>query len=105
MTESTSYGIADGWTTDTELVREFDRPALVSDALIESLMDAVDAWPELRDTPPVAEFVDADKLDGLFKTRAVDDASHVPSLEFRFQQALVTVMYGSRLRVIVERGP
>lgn len=103
MSESTSHGIVDGWTTDTELVREFDRPALVSDAVIQTITDAIEAWPELSDSPSVFEFVDADKLDGLFKTRAVDDAGHVPSLEFRFQRALVTVMYASRVRVIVER--
>jgi hypothetical protein len=103
MSEPTSSGIVDGWTTDTKLVREFDRPVVVSDAVVESLVEAMESWPELRDTLPVAEFVDAEKLDGLFKTRAVDDTGHVPSLEFRFQQALVTVMYASRVRVIVER--
>jgi hypothetical protein len=103
MSKSTSHDIVDGWTTDTEIVRAFDRPAVVSDAVIESITDAVDAWPELSDSPSIFEFVDVDKLNGLFKTRAVDDASHVPSLEFRFQQALVTVMYASRVRVIVER--
>jgi hypothetical protein len=103
MSKPTSHDIVDGWTTDTEIVRAFDRPAVVSDAVIESITDAVDAWPELSDSPSIFEFVDVDKLNGLFKTRAVDDASHVPSLEFRFQQALVTVMYASRVRVIVER--
>jgi len=51
----------------------------------------------------VFEFVDADKLDGLFKTRTVEETSHMPSVEFLFQDALVTVMYASTVRVIVER--
>lgn len=103
MSSTTPYGVADGWTTGTELVREFDRPVVVSDAVIDSILAAVDAWPELSESPPIGEFVDVDALNGVFKTRAVDDTSHVPSLEFRFQQALVTVVYGSRVRVIVER--
>ncbi|RJX50560.1 hypothetical protein DP106_04645 [Halonotius pteroides] len=66
-------------------------------------MEAVEDWPDLNRSPPVFEFVDADKLDGLFKTRAVDETSHMPSVEFLFQHALVTVLYGSTVRVIVER--
>lgn len=92
-----------GWSTDSQIVREFDRPVRVSDAVIETLMEAVEDWPELSRSPPVFEFVDADKLDGLFKTRAVDETSHMPSVEFLFQDALVTVMYASTVRVIVER--
>ncbi|MFC7185988.1 HalOD1 output domain-containing protein [Halorubrum yunnanense] len=92
-----------GWSTDSQIVREFDRPVRVSKAVTETLIEAVEDWPELSRSPPVFEFVDADKLDGLFKTRAVDEASHMPSVEFLFQDALVTVMYASTVRVIVER--
>jgi len=92
-----------GWSTDSQIVREFDRPVRVSDAVIETLMQAVEDWPELSRSPPVFEFVDADKLDGLFKTRAVEETSHMPSVEFPFQGALVTILYGSTVRVIVER--
>jgi len=92
-----------GWSTDSQIVREFDRPVRVSDAVIETLMEAVEDWPELSRSPPVFEFVDADKLDGLFKTRTVEETSYMPSVEFLFQDALVTVLYGSTVRVIVER--
>ncbi|GGJ04248.1 hypothetical protein GCM10008995_12550 [Halobellus salinus] len=84
-------------------MREFDRPVRVSDAVIETLIEAVNDWPDLSESPPVFEFVDVDKLDGLFKTRAVEKTSHMPSVEFLFQDALVTVLYGSAVRVIVER--
>jgi len=92
-----------GLSTDSLVIREFDRPVCVSEAVIETLMKAVEDWPDLSRSPPVFEFVDADKLDGLFKTRAVEETSHVPSVEFLFQDALVTVMYASTVRVIVER--
>jgi len=92
-----------GWSTDSLIVREFDRPVCVSEAVTETLMQAVEDWPDLSRSPPVFEFVDVDKLDGLFKTRAVDETSHMPSVEFLFQDALVTVMYASTVRVVVER--
>ncbi|WP_265338737.1 HalOD1 output domain-containing protein [Halalkalirubrum salinum] len=92
-----------GWSTDSQIVCEFDRPVRVSDAVIETLMEAVEDWPELSRSPPVFEFVDPDKLDGLFKTRTVEGTSHMPSVEFLFQDALVTVMYASTVCVIVER--
>lgn len=91
------------WSTDSLVMREFGRPVCVSDAVIETITEAVEKWPELTDSPAVFEFVDADKLDDLFKKRAVDDASHIPSVEFRFQDAMVTVLYGSTVRVIVEQ--
>lgn len=95
--------IVEMWSTDTQVVRGFERPVVVSEAVISTLMDAVDCWPDLDKSPPVAEFVDADNLDGLFKTRAIDETRHIPSVEFLFQDALVTVMYESTVRVIVER--
>lgn len=97
--------VAETWNTDTQIVRGFERPVVVSEAVINTLVQAVEDWSELNDSPPVAEFVDADNLNGLFKTRAVDKTSHIPSVEFLFQDALVTVMYGSTVRVIVERDP
>lgn len=92
-----------GWSTDSQIVREFDRHARVSDAVTETLMKAVEDWPELSRSPPVFEFVDADKLDGLFKTRAVAETSHIPFVEFLFQDTLVTVIYASTVCVTVER--
>jgi hypothetical protein len=92
-----------GWSTDSHIVREYDRPVRVSEAVIETLMEAVEDWPELSRDPPVFEFVDADKLDGLFKTRAVEKTSHIPSVEFLFQDTLVTVMYATTVRIIVKR--
>ncbi|QKG94311.1 hypothetical protein HPS36_15610 (plasmid) [Halorubrum salinarum] len=105
MAESSSHRESrpEGWSTDSLIIREFDRPVCVSEAVIETLMEAVEYWPDFNRSPPVFEFVDADKLDGLFKTRAVDETSHMPSVEFLFQHALVTVLYGSTVRVIVER--
>ena len=92
-----------GWSTDSQIVREFDRPVRVSDAVIETIDKAVEDWHELSSSPPLFEFVDADNLDGLFKTRTVEKTSYMPSVEFVFQDALVTVMYASTVRVIVER--
>ena len=92
-----------GWSTNSQIVREFDRPVRVSEAVIETLIEAVDHWPELSRSPPVFEFADVYKLDGLFKTRTVDETSHMPSVECPFQDVLVTVMYASTVRVIVER--
>jgi hypothetical protein len=104
MAKSSPHRASTGetWSTNTHVVREFDRSVRVSDAVMETLMEAVEEWPELSRSPTVFEFVDTDNLDGLFKTRAVDE-SHTPSVEFLFQGALVTVMYASTVRVIVER--
>lgn len=92
-----------GLSTDSLVVREFDRPTVISNAVMMTIMEAVDRWPTLSDSPPVVDYVDVDQLDGLFKTRAVDDTGHIPSVEFRFQGALVTVLYASTVRVIIER--
>jgi hypothetical protein len=75
----------------------------VSEAVIETLTEAVEDWPELSKSPPVSEFVDADSLDGLFKSRALEETTHIPSVEFLFQGTVVTVMYASTVRIIVER--
>ncbi|TKR24689.1 HalOD1 output domain-containing protein [Natronomonas salsuginis] len=105
MAETSPYStsVVEIWSTDTQLVKGFERPVVVSEAVLSTLMEAVDHWPELSRSPPVFEFVDVDKLNGLFKSRAVDETSYTPSVEFLFQDALVTVLYGSTVRVIVER--
>lgn len=92
-----------GWETDTKLVREFARPVSVVDAVTATVSEAVETWPELSETPPLYEFVDVEKLDGLFKTRATDDTRWLPSAAFRFQGCRVTVMYGRSIRVMIER--
>lgn len=92
-----------GWSTDSQILRVFERPVCVSDAVIETIVQAIEKWPELSRSPPVFEFVDADKLDGLFEARVIDNPSHIPSVEFVFQGALVRVMYTATVRVIVER--
>lgn len=94
-----------GWTTDTELVREFDRPFDVSEALHSTVKEAIGQWPELSDTPPLHKFVDAEKLDGLFRTKATDDSGWLPSAEFQFQSCRLTVLYSSVIRVIIDRDP
>jgi hypothetical protein len=94
-----------GWTTDTKLVRGFDRPVNVSDAIVTTLSEAIQQWPELSETPPLYQFVDAEKLNGLFKTKAVDDYRWTPSVEFQFQGCRVTLLHGSSVRVIIERDP
>jgi hypothetical protein len=94
-----------GWTTDTELIREFHRPADVTDAVVSTVGEAVEEWPELSETPPLYHFVDAERLDGLFKTRATDDSGWLPSTAFQFQGCRVTVLYGPTIRVIMERDP
>lgn len=94
-----------GWSTESELVREFDRPANVSDAVTSTVTEAIDKWEDLSSTPPLWEFVDTNKLDGLFKTKATDDSGWLPSAEFQFQGCRVTVLYGSTINIIVERDP
>lgn len=94
-----------GFTTESELVRVFDRPTNVSDAVTSTVTEAVDKWSELSSAPPLWEFVDTNKLDGLFKTKATDDSGWLPSAEFQFQGCRVTVLYGSSINVIVERNP
>lgn len=94
-----------GWTTDTELVREFDRPTTVEDAVVSTVLAAVETWPELSETPPLAEFVAVENLDGLFRTKSTNDSGWLPSVAFRFQDCRVTVLYGSSIRVIVDRDP
>lgn len=94
-----------GWCTDTELVRVFDRPVDVVDAVVSSVAEAIERWPELSETPPLADFVDVAKLDGLFETKAVASSGNCPcpSAEFQFQDCRVTVLYGRTLRIIVSR--
>lgn len=92
-----------GWETDTKLVREFARPVRVTDAVITTVSAAIATWPEVSETPPLYEFVDVEKLDGLFKTKATDDSKWLPSATFRFQGCRVTVMYGRSIRVMIER--
>ena len=96
---------APGWTTDTQLVREFDRPFNVGDAVRSAVTDAIERWSELSETPPLYNFIDTDRLNGLFKTKAIDDSGWLPSTEFQFQTCRVTVLYGPVIRVIIEREP
>ena len=93
----------DGWETDTKLVRQFDRPVSVVDAVVSTVSEAIEAWPGLSETPPLYQFVDAQKLDGLFKTKATDDSGWLPSAVFRFQGCRVTVLYGRCIRVMIEQ--
>lgn len=94
-----------GWTTDAELVREFERPVNVADAVIFTVDEATDKWAELSEAPPLYHFVDAESLDGLFKTNAEDDSGFLPSATFNFQGCRITVLYGARVRVVVRRDP
>ena len=95
---------AAGWTTEAELVREFDRPVDVTDAVTSTVTEAIERWPELAETPPLYRFVDVEKLDGSFKTNTTDDSSLLPSVKFRFQGCQVTLLYGSSILVIIQRG-
>lgn len=99
-----AHGVS-GWTTDTELVREFDRPLNVENAVISTVEEAIKQWPELSETPPLYKFVDTEKLDGLFKTKATDDSGWLPSVEFQFQSCRVTLLCGSSTHVIIKRDP
>lgn len=96
---------ASGWMTDAELTREFTRPVTVSDAVISAVMDAIEKWPELSETPPLYAFVDVENLDGLFKEKATTDHGWLPSAMFRFQGCRITILYGETIRVIIERDP
>lgn len=94
-----------GWTADTELVREFDNPASVVDAVIATVTEAIEAWPELSEDPPLFDFVDAEHLDDLFGPDATEAGRWLPSVRFEFQGCGVTVLYGRTVRVIIERDP
>jgi hypothetical protein len=94
-----------GWTTETELVRTHDRPTNLTDAIMSAVAEAIQRWPELSETPPLYQFVDVDKLDGLFRTGATDDSESLPSVEFQFQSCWVTLLCGSSVRVIIDRYP
>lgn len=96
---------ASGWTTDTELVREFDQPVNIVDAVSSTVDEAIQQWSELSETPSLYQFVEIENLDGLFKTKATDDSRWLPSAKFRFQSCWVTLLYGSSIRVIIERDP
>lgn len=104
QSEANTHSVS-GWATDTKLVRTYERPADAAAAVTSTIAKAVKQWPELSDTPPLYEFVDVDKLDGLYGTKATDDSGWLPSAEFQFQSCRVTVLYGSSLRVIVNRDP
>ena len=94
-----------GWTTETELVRGFDRPVMVADAVGVTIHEAIQEWSELSETPPLYQSVDAENLDGLFRPQATGDSGWLPSVNFQHQSCRVTVLYGSSVRVIVERDP
>lgn len=96
-------GQAQGWETDTKLVREFPRPVNVVDAVTSTVSEAVAMWSHLSETPPLSQFVDVEKLDGLFKTKATDNTRWLPSAVFRFQGCRVTVLYGRSIRVMIEQ--
>ena len=88
--------------TNAKLVREFDPSVNVADAVVSTVMEATDRWQALSGTPPLAEFVNVEKLNGLFKTESDNGGWH-PSVEFQFQTSRVTVLYGSEVRVMIER--
>jgi hypothetical protein len=94
-----------GWSTDTELVRKFDRPINIVDAVCSTVDEAIQQWSELSETPPLYQFVNVENLDGLFKTKATDSSGWLPSAEFQFQSCRVTLLYSSSIRVIIERDP
>jgi hypothetical protein len=103
QSESGARGVS-GWGTETELVRTYDRPVNVVDAVGVAVTDAIEEWPELSETPPLHRFVDGEQLDGLFGPEATDGSGRLPSVDFQFQGCRVTVMYGSSIRVIVRRN-
>lgn len=94
-----------GWSTRTEFVREFDGSTPASDAVALTVFAAIEEWPELSEARPLAEFIDAENLDELFSARARENVDWIPSVTFQFQGCRVTVLYGSKLRVLIERNP
>lgn len=94
-----------GWSTETELVREFDASTNVSDAVAVAVTDAINEWPMVSESPPLAEFVEVENLDGLFGHESRNSADWLPSVTFQFQGCRVTALYGSKLRVLIERDP
>lgn len=64
---------------------------------------AIEEWPELSESPPLAEFIEAENLDNLFAAGSRENVGWIPSVMFEFQGCRVTVLYGSKLRVLIER--
>lgn len=93
-----------GWVTETKLVRTYDRPVDAATVVTSAVGEAIQQWPELSEAPPLYQFVDVDNLGALFKRKA-EDSGWLPSAEFQFQSCRVTVLYGSSLRVIINRNP
>ncbi len=94
-----------GWSTDTELVREFEPSADAADAVALTVTEAVERWPELSEETPLVDAVELGNLTGLFDTGATDGSRWLPSVTFRVQGCQVTVLYGSVIRVLVRRDP
>jgi hypothetical protein len=92
------------WATETKLVWTYDRPVDTAAVVTLAVGEAIEQWPELSDAPPLYDFVDVDNLGALFKRKA-EDSGWLPSAEFQFQSCRVTVLYGSSLRVIINRNP
>ncbi len=93
-----------GWTSDTEVVREFDRPVSMVDAVTSTVGTATETWSELSEDPPLFEFIDVENLDGLFRSEAAR-GGWPSSVEFEFQGCAVTILYGRTVRVVIERDP
>lgn len=94
-----------GWTTETELVREFENPDEIAQNVCLAVEEAIEEWPELSPTPPLDQFVEVERLDELFGAETTDGSTWLPSVTFQYQRCRVTVLYGSTVRVIVERDP
>ncbi|MFB6252360.1 MAG: hypothetical protein ABEI27_11880 [Halobellus sp.] len=103
QTQDTDPGQARGWSTDEKFIREFDRPVGIEQALVSTVTEATQEWSELSATPPLEEFVDAERLEGLIKTKSLDTTDSLPLIQFPFQSCQVTVLYGLTVRILIER--
>ena len=69
-----------------------------------TVMEAIQEWPELSGRPPVTDFVDVEHLDNLFRAGNASANGRLPTVSFFFQGCQVEVLYGSAVRVTIQRG-
>lgn len=96
---------ASGLTTETKLVRAYDRPGKVVEAITSRVTETIQRWLELSETSPLYQFVGVEKFDGSFETKTTENNGWLPSAGVQSQSRRVTLPCGSSIRVTIERDP
>jgi hypothetical protein len=94
-----------GWATDNQILREFDRPVTVSEALLATLLEAVDTWPELDEMPPMTKLANLDIINMLAEDWMPGDRKEFRSIEFKSGGLVVNIIYGATsVRILIKRS-